>query len=128
MRRYQSGELGSEHRVPDAPFKTTWPELSLKRMIRYAAENGYDRITWDTGETSAERYDLSKHIDRIGYTKRADGKYNVDAALERQISFLSEDGVDIRNRTIWSVKRWPTKSKTVKAKFMTVTKETSRLN
>jgi predicted kinase len=51
--------------VPDAPFKTTWPELALKRMIRYAAENGYDRLTWDTGQTSAERYDLRKHIGQV---------------------------------------------------------------
>ena len=53
--------------VPDAPFKTTWPELALKRMIRYAAENGYDRISWDTGDTSADRYDLSKRISRVAY-------------------------------------------------------------
>jgi hypothetical protein len=51
--------------VPDAPFKTTWPELAMKRMIRYAAEHGYDRISWDTGATNAERYDLSKQISRI---------------------------------------------------------------
>jgi hypothetical protein len=51
--------------VPDAPFKTTWPELSLKRMIRYAAENGYDKIAWTPGEVQAERYDLSKQISRI---------------------------------------------------------------
>lgn len=34
--------------VPDAPFKTTWHELVLKRMVRYAAENGFDRIAWPT--------------------------------------------------------------------------------
>ena len=51
--------------VPDAPFKTTWPELSIKRMIRHAAENGYDLLTWDTGATNAERYDLSKQISKI---------------------------------------------------------------
>ena len=55
------------HGVPDAPLKTTWPEFAMKRMIRYAAENGYDAISWDTGETSAERYDLSKQVDRIEY-------------------------------------------------------------
>jgi hypothetical protein len=51
--------------VPDAPFKTTWPELSMKRMIRYAAENGYDKIAWTPGDVQAERYDLSKQISRI---------------------------------------------------------------
>ena len=44
--------------VPDAPFKKTWPELALKRMLRYAAENGYDKLTWTTGDQQAERYDL----------------------------------------------------------------------
>ena len=30
--------------VPDAPFKKTWHELVLKRMIREAAEKGYDNL------------------------------------------------------------------------------------
>jgi hypothetical protein len=51
--------------VPNAPFKTTWPELAMKRAIRYAAENGFDRITWDTGATNAERYDLSKTLSSV---------------------------------------------------------------
>jgi hypothetical protein len=59
--------------VPDAPFKTTWPELALKRMLRYAAENGYDHISWDTGATNAERYDLSKHVDQITARRLSDG-------------------------------------------------------
>jgi hypothetical protein len=37
----------------------------MKRMIRYAAENGYDKIAWTPGEVQAERYDLSKQISRI---------------------------------------------------------------
>lgn len=41
--------------IPDAPFKQTWQELSMKRMIRYAAENGFDKLSWDTGETNAKR-------------------------------------------------------------------------
>lgn len=51
--------------VPDAPFKKTWHELALKRMLRYAAENGYDKVAWTTGEQQAERYDLSKQVDKI---------------------------------------------------------------
>ena len=37
------GKFQQSQLVPDAPFKTTWHELTMKRMIRYAAENGYDR-------------------------------------------------------------------------------------
>ena len=39
--------------VPNAPFKSSWHELAMKRMLRYAAENGYDRLSWDTGDTQA---------------------------------------------------------------------------
>jgi hypothetical protein len=59
----ERGTRDAMARVPDAPFKTTWPELSLKRMIRYAAENGYDKIAWTPGEVQAERYDLSKQVE-----------------------------------------------------------------
>jgi len=36
-------------------------------MVRYAAENGYDSISWTPGEVQADRYDLSKQVDRIEY-------------------------------------------------------------
>lgn len=51
--------------VPDAPFKKEWPMLAMKRMVRYAAENGFDRIAWTTGEQQAARYGLSKKIASI---------------------------------------------------------------
>jgi hypothetical protein len=51
--------------VPDAPFKTSWHELTLKRAIQEASEKGYDQIAFTTGKTQAERYDLSKQIDRV---------------------------------------------------------------
>lgn len=53
--------------VPDAPFKKTWPMLAMKRMIRYAADNGFDRIAWATGDMNADRYDLRKHVGLIEY-------------------------------------------------------------
>lgn len=68
--------------VPDAPFKTSWPMLSMKRMIRYAADNGFDRIAWTTGEQQAERYDLSKQIDSLRVRKDGDSKYTVIAELK----------------------------------------------
>ena len=59
------GEKRLDSGVPDAPFRKTWHEFALKRMIRYASENGYDKIAWTTGEQQAERYDLSKQIDGV---------------------------------------------------------------
>ena len=63
--------------VPDAPFKKSWPMLTMKRMIRYAAENGFDRIAWASGEQQVNRYDLSKRIDSIHYEKDEDGTYGL---------------------------------------------------
>lgn len=60
--------------VPDAPFiRGSWPNLAMKRMIRYAAEHGYDAITWTTGEQQAARYDLSKQVEQIHAYRFKDG-------------------------------------------------------
>lgn len=40
-------------KVPDAPFKKSWPELAAKAAIRNAVENGYDTITLVPGEVIA---------------------------------------------------------------------------
>jgi hypothetical protein len=73
------GEQTSRESVPDAPFKTSWHELSLKRAIQEAAEKGYDQIAFTTGKTQAERYDLSKQVDSIVYLKENDGTYSLVA-------------------------------------------------
>jgi hypothetical protein len=66
--------------TPDAPFKKNWHKLALKRMLRYAAENGYDKLAWTTGKQQSDRYNLSKYIDRIEYFKPKDAMsyYTVD--------------------------------------------------
>jgi hypothetical protein len=38
--------LENRFNIPNAPLKTTWEEFALKRMIRYAAENDFDSISW----------------------------------------------------------------------------------
>jgi len=40
-------------------------DLALKRMIAYAIEHGYDKVAFVNGEQSADRYDLSKQVDRV---------------------------------------------------------------
>lgn len=61
--------------IADMPFKQTnqWINLSVKRMIRYAAENNFDKVAWVTGEQSAERYDLSKQVKSIKASKNSGG-------------------------------------------------------
>lgn len=65
--------------VPDAPFKKNWHEMALRRMLRYAAENGYDYVSWTGGEKQAARYDLSKHLDTVDAHKTLQGKYAIRA-------------------------------------------------
>ena len=42
--------------IPEAPFQNNWQALALKRMMRYAAENDYDRIEWWSGDPHVERW------------------------------------------------------------------------
>ena len=53
--------------VPDAPFKDTWYQLALKRVLKHAADNGYERVGLTTGKQQAQRFDLSKQVDYIDY-------------------------------------------------------------
>jgi hypothetical protein len=77
--------------VPDAPFKTTWHELSLKRAIQEASEKGYDQIAFTTGKTQAERYDLSKQVDMIMSKNMGNGVYNIEVVDKNKNVFFSKD-------------------------------------
>ncbi|HET6454082.1 MAG TPA: hypothetical protein VFI02_06720, partial [Armatimonadota bacterium] len=61
---YAKGEL-----VPATPFAgNLWPELALKRMMIWAAENGFDRVSWTTAEQQARRANqLIEGIARVQY-------------------------------------------------------------
>lgn len=54
--------------VPPAPFSKNFEELVFRRLLRYAVEKNYDSITWTTGQQQADRYDLSKQVERIVYS------------------------------------------------------------
>jgi len=85
---FRSGRRALPGLVPDAPFKLSWPELALKRMITWAADNGFDAIAWTTGEQQADRYDLSKHINEIHYSGTNLKAYNHDGQV-----VISQTGV-----------------------------------
>ena len=55
--------------IPAAPFEKNWHELAMKRMLRLAAEEGYDYVAWTTGEQQAERYDIGNAVESISATK-----------------------------------------------------------
>jgi hypothetical protein len=70
-------KMMTQYGVPNAPFKTTWSELSMKRAIQLASEGGYDRIAFTTGKTQAARYDLSKQVKMISAMPDKNGTYNI---------------------------------------------------
>lgn len=78
--------------VPSAPFvgKTeAWTALALKRMIRYAAENGFDSIAWTTGEQQAARYKLSNTVSKIEVSGR---KNMVTGEVSKSVELEIRDG------------------------------------
>ena len=77
--------------VPAAPFSKTWHELAMKRMLRWAAENGFDRVTWDTGATAADRFDLSKHVGKVMWDEDTKTLTAWDPAQQRTV--IQESGV-----------------------------------
>ena len=53
----------------DFPFKNTWYEIVFKRMIRDAADNGYDQVAIPSGVVAARRYKMDRKIVAIDATK-----------------------------------------------------------
>lgn len=77
-------------RVPDAPFRDSWDALAMKRMLRFAAEEGYDKIAWTSGQMQSDRYDLTKVLDDFYYKPNGDGTYKVSAALNQRRTGYTE--------------------------------------
>lgn len=79
LQSQNASEMAQSNRPPVAPFVTdtkAWVALGIKRMIRYAAEHGYDRVAFVNGQQSADRYDLSKQIDRLHWSLE-NGKFDL---------------------------------------------------
>lgn len=88
---YMAGIKG--YAVPNAPLLKNWQELTLKRMLRYAAENGFDKVAWTTGAMQQARYDLSKHVDEVvleGHSLKAYKKNELSPVLDKNIKDDSE--------------------------------------
>lgn len=69
-------DLQKKPPAPDAPFRDTYHEYVLKRLLRMAAEEGYDSIGWTPAEIQDERWSdnqaheegKGKSGNLIGYT------------------------------------------------------------
>ena len=91
LNRLQTQLRNLPESIPDAPMKntSTWAMLGMKRAIRWAAENGFDRVAWTPGKAQAERYDLSKQVSEIEYVKRDDDSY------ELYIRDINGEGIEL---------------------------------
>jgi hypothetical protein len=54
---------GTQKVLKDFPFKNSWYEFTIKRLTRYAADNGFDAIAIPKGSLAANRYGQS--IDKL---------------------------------------------------------------
>jgi len=88
MLQTEQNRLGrsSNEGVPDAPFKDTWHQLALKRALKYAADNGYERVGLTTGMQQAQRYNMAEKVDNISYEPTEKGFY---------INVISKNGANV---------------------------------
>ena len=87
--------------VPDAPFKKNWHELAMKRLLNYAADNGYDSIAISPGAEQFRRYgseriDWKKSDD--GWTVGAKEQYGGDYGGQNIEAIARERGILLENQ------------------------------
>lgn len=64
--RRNNARIDHERQKPrPAPFEKNWHELAFKRMLRFAADEGYDMVAWTTGNQQADRYDMGSVLNHI---------------------------------------------------------------
>ena len=78
--------------VQDFPFKNTWYEMTTKRLIRYAADNGFDAVAIPKGSVIQDRYGLTKRIDdfQIGSFDPVRKEVGLEAYDQKGILQISE--------------------------------------
>lgn len=102
--QYNELDNANEEMVPDAPFKTTWDELSFKRLVRYAAEEGFDQIAWHGEPDSVANTEGYQTMQRV-----IDDEGNVSyklADIEGEFDEQSPDVTGIINTYTKRLKSW----------------------
>lgn len=106
----RDGRVGRGTAVPAGPFvqKTeAWVGLTLKRMIRWAVDNGFERVAWTRGEQQVARYTqaLRNNVDRIEWKKTPEGVQltgykgreapKVDSELDRAVRLILRENAQL---------------------------------
>jgi len=72
--------------TPNLPFKNNWQDVVLKRLVRYAAENGFDAIAMTGSNIQKDRYDLSKHINQVNINGSSKGNGKIQITADNKIN------------------------------------------
>jgi hypothetical protein len=92
--RQAKESLTKQDAVPDAPFKQSWHELVMKRMLRHAAENGYDQLAWTTGKQQAYLYGLEHHFSKLEYDPKTGELNGYDLSGHNVVNESVNDDVE----------------------------------
>lgn len=80
--------------IPAAPFEKNWHEVAMKRMLRLAAEEGFDKVAWTTGEQQVDRYNLSHAVQSIAFNPEEDGSHSVFVTMQGGTMYEMVVGTD----------------------------------
>ncbi len=75
---HQTGKKEGYQNTPQAPFKKSWHELAVKRVIKDAVDNGYEQISWTTAKQQEKRYSLGKSLEEVSYKINDDQTYTLE--------------------------------------------------
>jgi len=92
MRVLVADRLNDNEKVPAAPFERNWHELAMKRMLRLAAEEGYDYVAWTTGDQQVERYNIGGILDSIRVRPIDDPRLYSAEDPHREVMLSMKDG------------------------------------
>lgn len=65
--------------VPSGPFTDSWHKMALKRIMKYAADNGYSRVGFSKAQPQVDRWGT----DVVAWDKVPDGGWMVAATEQR---------------------------------------------
>lgn len=82
--------LSTLDKTPAAPFSKTWHELAVKRILNYAAEHGYDQVTWTTGEMQTNRFSLGNELSSLTWDPKKNAVRGVDL---NGVEVLNQEGI-----------------------------------
>jgi hypothetical protein len=63
----------TEESLKDFPFKNSWHELVTRRLIRHAADNGFDAISFPKSVVTLRRYNMLDSVRNVSITRARDG-------------------------------------------------------